>query len=95
MGGNPCEGSEAMAGTVCSERARTVSVVSLGGGLAFAGTISHPEAWMDWSGSVSLGVVYTAAGDDAFGTGDFLGLELSVFGGGDFVSPVLNTRDKD
>ena len=98
MGGNFCPDEESMEEPDPScdmpEEQRSVGVVSLALGVALTGIAEkeHDELTPTF-GTVGLAVVYTHASDEAIGSADFLGIELSCGFGGDLLTPFMRRDD--
>jgi hypothetical protein len=99
LGGSMCGTKEQQsnpdASCMSEEQRRASEVLAMAVGVALTATSKeqkHHELTPAF-GTVGLGLVYTYASDETLGTGDFLGLELSVGVAGDIFGPMMTKKD--
>lgn len=93
-GGSICVEDKMGGGCMTVEENREVRVVSTAVGVALTRAFKkkNEREMIEPLGTVGLGIAYTHASDRALGSGDFLGLELTIGFAGD---PFTGTLDDD
>jgi hypothetical protein len=99
LGGSICGTKEQQSNPdescMSEEQSRDAGVLSTAVGVALTLTATeqkHHELTPAFA-TVGLGLVYTYASDEALGTGDFLGLELSIGVAGDIFGPMMTKKE--